>query len=56
MTLDQIDKATIEHIIAERQKPYVRVYQSGQRRECKPGVDTVNRFLSTLARPALQGA
>lgn len=47
-TLDQIDKATVEHIIAERQKPYVRIYKSGQKRECKPGVDTVNRFLSTL--------
>ncbi len=47
-TLDQIDKATVEYITAERLKPYVRIYKSGQHRECKPGVDTVNRFLTTL--------
>lgn len=47
-TLDQVDKAMVERITAERAKPYVRVYKSGQRRECKPGVDTVNRFLTTL--------
>jgi integrase len=35
-------------IIEERQKPYVRVYKTGQRRECKPRVDMVNRFLITL--------
>lgn len=46
--LDQIDKATLEHVTAERLKPYVRIYKSGQKRECKPGVDTVNRFLTTL--------
>lgn len=47
-TLDQIDKATVDHIIAERRKPYVCTYKSGQQRECKPGGDTVNRFLCTL--------
>jgi integrase len=46
--LDEIDKAMVGKIIAERQASYVRVYQSGQRRECKPGVDTVNRFLTTF--------
>lgn len=47
-TLDQIDKATVQFIIEERRKPYVHVYKSGQKRECQPGADTVNRFLSTL--------
>lgn len=46
--LDEIDKALVDHIIAERQKPYVRVYKTGQKRECAPGVDTVNRFLTTF--------
>src|SRR6266581_1279463 len=53
--LDEIDKAMVDFIIAERQKPYVRIYQSGQKRECKPGADTVNRFLTTF-RPVLYKA
>lgn len=46
--LDEIDKEMLSTIIAEKQKPYTRVYKSGQRRECKPGADTVNRFLTTF--------
>lgn len=46
--LDEIDKDMVAHLIAEKRKPYVRVYQSGQRRECKPGADTVNRFLASF--------
>lgn len=46
--LDEISKDLIQTITEERQKPYTRIYESGQRRECKPGVDTVNRFLTTL--------
>lgn len=46
--LDEIDKAMVAHITAERQKPYVRVYKTGQERQCVPGVDTVNRFLTTF--------
>ncbi len=53
--LDEIDKAMIGHIIAERQKPYEKIYRTGQRRTCKPGVDTVNRYLTTL-RAALNKA
>jgi hypothetical protein len=37
-----------EYITAERQKPYVKVYKTGQLRECRPGVDAVNRFLTTF--------
>lgn len=46
--LDEIDKDMIAYLITEKRKPYVRVYQSGQRRVCKPGSDTVNRFLTTF--------
>jgi hypothetical protein len=46
--LDELDKELVQKIIEERQKPYVMVYKTGQRRECKPGIDTVNRFLTTL--------
>jgi integrase len=46
--LDEIGKDLIQAITKERMKPYVRIYESGQKRECKPGVDTVNRFLTTL--------
>jgi integrase len=46
--LDEIDKDVVSFVIEERQKPYIRVYASGQKRECKPGVDTINRFLTTL--------
>jgi len=53
--LDEIDKAMIDHIITERQKSYEKVYKSGQRRVCQPGVDTINRFLTTL-RAALNKA
>lgn len=53
--LDEIDKVMVGNIIAERQKPYEKVYKSGQRRICTPGVDTVNRYLTTL-RAALNKA
>jgi integrase len=53
--LDEIDKDMIAHIITEKRKSYVRVYQSGQQRVCKPGSDTVNRFLTTF-RAALRKA
>jgi integrase len=46
--LDEIDKALVQTIITERQKPYIREYKTGQKRECRPGVDTVNRFLTTF--------
>jgi integrase len=47
--VDEIDKDLVHYIISERQKPYVKVYErTGQKRECKPGVDTVNRFLTTF--------
>ncbi|BAP88315.1 phage integrase site specific recombinase [Burkholderiales bacterium GJ-E10] len=46
--LDEIDKAMVDNIIAERQKPYTVEYKTGQKRECVPGVDTVNRFLTTF--------
>jgi integrase len=46
--LDEIDKDVVSFVIEERQKPYVRIYATGQERECKPGVDTINRFLTTL--------
>jgi integrase len=38
----------VDYITAERQKPYVKVYKTGQQRECNPGVDAVNRFLTTF--------
>ena len=53
--LDEIDKAMVSKVIAERQKPYIRIYKSGQERECTPGPDTVNRFLTTF-RAALNKA
>ena len=53
--LDEIDKAVVSTLIAERQKPYIRIYKSGQERECTPGPDTVNRFLTTF-RAALNKA
>ncbi len=46
--LDEIDRSKVDYIITERQKPYVRIYKTGQKRECKPGVDTINRFLTTF--------
>jgi integrase len=46
--LDQIDRAKVDQIVAARQRTYVKVYKSGQQRQCKPGVDTVNRFLTTF--------
>lgn len=45
----------VSTLIAERQKPYIRIYKSGQERECTPGPDTVNRFLTTF-RAALNKA
>jgi len=47
--LDEIDKELVHFIIAERQKPYVKIYaRTGHQRECKPRADTVNRFLTTF--------
>lgn len=46
--LDEIDKAMIDDLTSARQKPYTKVYATGQIRECRPGIDTVNRFLSTI--------
>ena len=47
--VDEIDKELVHYIISERQKSYVKLYrQTGQKRECKPGADTVNRFLTTF--------
>ena len=47
--LDEIDKDLVHYIISERRKSYVKVYQhTGHRRVCKPGVDTINRFLTTF--------
>ena len=47
--VDEIDKELVHFIISERQKPYVKVYErTGQKRECRPGADTINRFLTTF--------
>ena len=47
-TLDQINTKLIADITTARAKPYTKTYQSGQVRECRPGPDTVNRFLTSF--------
>ncbi len=47
--LDQITKSLMNSIIAAKKKPHTFTYKgTGQKRDFKPGVDTVNRMLATL--------
>lgn len=50
--LDEVTKDLVSVITRERQKPYTKEYVSKNGkvwfRECKPGADTVNRFLTSF--------
>lgn len=46
--LDEIDRQLVDFIIAARIRPYNMVYKNGHKRKVVPGVETVNRFLTSF--------